>query len=417
LTLARGFMSASDPTIHFGLGTVAVIDELVIEWPSGQRQTLTNLPANRFYTITEPSGEHRPQDTAAAKTTPMFVRADVMQLLKHREKSFDDFAREPLLPMRLSQQGPGLACGDVNGDGRDDLFLGGAVGDWGVMLLNRGNGKWATPDELFPPWSDDSAACENIGTLLFDADGDGDADLLVVSGGNECEPGDPSLRDQLYLNDGAGNFSRSAPDQLPDLRDSGSVAAAADYDRDGDLDVFIGSRCVPGRYPQTPRSRLLNNDGGTFRDATSDAAPELLKTGLVTGALWSDVNGDGWIDLLVTHDWGPIKLFLNDHGKLHDATAEAGLKDRTGWWNSIAGRDLDGDGDVDYVVGNRGRNTAYRPTREHPSRLFYGDFNGDGKLLLVEGKYDEHGRLVPTRSKPEIERAMPFIEAAYPTFK
>lgn len=417
LTLSRGFMSSGDATVHFGLGDAEQVDELVVQWPSGHTQRFADLPTDRLYTIKEPAGSaaaSNPDDGQRPK--PLFCPSDVLHLLKHSEKQFDDFAREPLLPMRLSQLGPGLAVGDVDGDGLDDAFLGGAKGDWGALVINHGTGDWSFTEETFPPWCDDSD-CEDLGALVFDADGDGDADLFIASGGVECEPGDVGLRNRLYLNDGSGVFTHASPEQLPDLRDSSSVVAAADYDRDGDLDLVVGGRSVPGQFPVTPHSRLLNNTAGNFRDATADDAPELLESGLVTSALWTDVNGDGWIDLLITHDWGPVKLYRNDHGQLHDATAEAGLADLFGWWNGIAGRDLDGDGDIDYVVTNLGRNTAYHVTRDRPARLFYGDFNGDGLPLLVEGKYDEAGRLVPSRSKPEIERALPFVEAACPTYR
>jgi hypothetical protein len=419
LTLARGFMSASDPTLHFGLGDVTTIDELHIEWPSGHRQALTNLAADRFYTITEPPSlpvpPSPPLPFSPPARPPLFVRSDALQPLAHRERPFDDFAREPLLPLRLSQLGPGLAAGDVNQDGRDDLFLGGAAGNAGTLSINQGDGKWSLLQDLFPPWGEDPAV-EDLGTLLFDADGDDDLDLLLVSGGVECEPNDESLRDRLFLNDGTGSFTRAAQDALPDLRDSGSVAAAADYDRDGDLDLFIGSRVVPGRFPETPTSRLLENNDGKFRDATAERAAELRHTGLVTSALWTDANGDGWIDLIVTHEWGPIKLFVNQQGRLSDATKSAGLAGRLGWWNGIAGRDLDGDDDIDYVATNIGRNTCYRVTADASAKLFYGDFAGNGKPLVIGAKYDERGRLVPLRNKWEVERALPLMEAQFPTF-
>jgi hypothetical protein len=430
LTLSRGFMSASEPIIHFGVGNASVIDELDVEWPGGERQSFADLPVDRLYTITEPAvpasragGESASvapasragSESASARPTYFARRGDLIPLT-HRERPFDDFAREPLLAAKLSQLGPGLAVGDVNGDGLEDFFLGGAAGNPGSIAMNQGGGKWAVSQDLFPPWSEDTNV-EDQGTLLFDADGDSDMDLLLVSGGVECEPDDEALRDRLFINDGKGSFQRAPADALPDLRDSGSACAAADFDRDGDLDLFIGSRCVPGRYPETPTSRLLRNDGGRFRDVTSQVAPPVAKSGLVTSALWSNANGDGWIDLVVTHEWGPIKLFLNDKGRLEDATHAAGLSELLGWWQGLAGRDLDGDGDIDYVATNLGRNTSYRVSAKRRAMLFYGRFAGDDeKPVLIEAKYDEQGRLIPTRNKPEFERAVPSVEVAYPSF-
>jgi hypothetical protein len=418
LSLARGFMSASDPTLHFGLGGAEVIDELVVRWPSGHRQRFAHLPVDRLYTITEPSAAAAvvQDDQVDPPSQPLFARSKLLGPVKHYEQPFDDFARQPLLPFRLSQLGPGLAVGDVNGDAIDDFCLSGAKGSWPSLLVSSDHGDWSEPSPVFPPWTDDRDV-EQTGVLMFDADGDDDLDLFFVGGGNECEPGDESLRDRLYLNDGRGEFSPAPAGQVPDLRDSGSVVAAADYDRDGDLDLYIGGRCIPGGFPKTPSSRLLKNDAGSFHDATTKDGPDLLQSGLVTSALWTDVNADGWIDLMVTHEWGPIKLFVNERGTLRDATEASGLADLHGWWNGIAGRDLDSDGDIDFVATNLGRNTRYRVTYDHPARLYLGDFNHDGKPVLVEGTYDEQNQLVPVGSKAEVERAIPEVEIAFPTFR
>ncbi|MEX2317544.1 MAG: FG-GAP-like repeat-containing protein [Pirellulales bacterium] len=417
LTLSRGFMSQSDPTLHFGTGQAKTIDELSIEWPSGHRQAFTKLPVGQLYTITEPGGSP-PERPEQAKPRPLFARSTALGSLKHREKPFDDFARQRLLPARLSQLGPGLAIGDVAGNRREALFLGAGKWDWGTLLAPNDAGKYTKDLQgPFPPWSEDVQA-EDMGLLFFDADGDGDQDLFVASGGIECEPNDELLRDRLYLNDGKGTFQAAPRERLPDLRDSDSGVAAADYDRDGDLDLAIGGRSIPGRFPETPHSRLLKNDGqGTFRDATAEDAPQLAKSGLVTSLLWSDANGDGWMDLLVTHEWGPIKLYLNNKGHLTDATDAAGLANLKGWWNGIAGRDLEGDGDIDYVATNLGRNTSYRVSAERPARLYYGDFTGEGRPILIEGAYDEQGRLVSAQNKTALQRAIPAIETEFPTFE
>ena len=304
LTLARGFMSASDPTVHFGLGDADAVEELVIEWPSGHRQTFTNLAANHFYTITEPTG---PADRNVADgPAALFVRSESLQLLKHHERPFDDFAIEPLLPFRLSQLGPGLAIGDVDGDRRDDLFLGAAQGDWGSLLINDGSAKWYLTDDLFPPWSEDDVGAEEMGMLLFDADADGDNDLYIASGGVECESNDPSLRDQLYLNDGKGVFARAAPTQLPDLRDSGSVVAAADYDRDGDLDLFVG-----GIYDDP--SKIYENQGRClFTDVTANSPDiEQMVASNTISAGFGDYDLDGDLDMFLTLGHGRRAIWLS----------------------------------------------------------------------------------------------------------
>ncbi len=414
LTLASGFMSANEPIVHFGLGDEDVIDRLTVQWPSGHEQTFEDLAADRFYTITEPEGEPV-QASPSEKNAPpaMFTQTEriAWPYTEHKERTFDDFKRQPLLPNKLSQLGPGMAWGDVNGDGRDDLYVGAAAGEAAALHLSMADGafKSSVPDVF-----NADSACEDMAPLFFDVDGDGDLDLYVVSGGVECEPGDSVLRDRLYLNDGSGNFSKSE-NALPDLRDSGSVATACDFDRDGDLDLFVGGRVIPGQYPLSPQSRILQNNGGRFTDVTESVAPGLGTTGMVTGAVWSDADGDGWLDLLVTHEWGPVRLFHNDGGRLVDQTEEAGLAERTGWWNSIAGGDVDGDGDIDYVVANFGLNTKYHATAHHPVRLFYGDFDGSGVKRLVEADY-EGETLFPVRGKSCSTNAMPFLGDKFTTF-
>ena len=410
LTHARGWTSCADTSVHFGLGELDEVTELSVDWPSGHVQRFERLAANRLYTITEPSTEPVREQPAAPQPT-RFVRVEHLSKAIHKERPFDDFARQPLLPNRLSQLGPGMAWGDVDGDGDQDFYLSGAKGQAGRLFLRQSSGQFqeSRQDAL------SSSVYEEMAPLFFDVDTDGDLDLYVVSGGVECQPQDPSLADQLYLNDGQGQFSRAEPDALPPLRDSGSVATAADFDHDGDLDLFVGARSVPGEYPVTPSSRLLRNDSGRFSDVTESAAPGLRSTGLVTGALWSDVDADGWIDLLVTHEWGPVKLYRNQRGRLSDQTEQAGLGQRLGWWNGIAGGDLDSDGDIDYVVTNFGLNTKYHPTAQKPVRMYYGDFDGSGRNRIVEAKVMEGGML-PVRGKSCSQNAIPFLREKYPTY-
>jgi len=427
LHLASGFMSANEPLIQFGLGAQKQVQRMSIRWPSGIQQTFEQLEADRFYTITEPSGAP-PQDLAKGPSSgntnaaspfqePLFQKVKLgLDQYPHRERPYDDFARQPLLPNQLSRLGPGLALGDVDGDGDEDLYLSGAAGQPGQVLLRDSSGSFvANSDPSTIQRFIEDAEAEDMAPLLFDADADGDLDLLVVSGGVECEPDSPLLRDRLYLGDGQGNFSH-AKEALPDLRDSGAVACVADFDRDGDLDLFVGGRVIPGQYPRVPKSRLLINDGqGKFSDETQSLAPALLETGLVTSALWSDADGDGWLDLLVTHEWGPVKLFHNEQGHLLDQTQQAGLSQRLGWWNGITSGDIDRDGDIDYVVTNVGLNTKYHASPEKPTLLYYGDFNPTGKPCLIEADY-EGDHLYPIRGKSCSTKAIPSLAEKFPSY-
>lgn len=410
-TSSRGFASTDEPVIHFGLGKEQVIRRLAVTWPGGRKQVFEDLLANRIYTLTEPSkAEAEPDPPVTAP--PLFTESDTLALMHHVENPYDDFRRQPLLPNKLSQLGPGLAWGDVDGDGDEDVFLGGAAGRPGMLYINDGAGRfqWG-PLEPFAA----DAAQENMAPLFLDVDGDGDQDLYLVNGGYEFDPDDPLLRDRLYLNDGSGQFSLPPAPALPDLRQSGSCAVAADYDRDGDLDLFVGGRLIPGSYPVTPSSCLLQNEGGRFVDVTEDKAPGLAQSGLVTGATWSDADGDGWVDLWVTHEWGPVKFYQNDHGRLEDRTHEAGLATKTGWWNGITAGDIDNDGDIDYVASNFGLNTKYHATMDKPVRAYYGDMDGSGTPRFVETEY-EGDNLYPVRGKSCSTSAMPMLGKRFKTF-
>jgi hypothetical protein len=401
LTQTRGWLSSGDPSVHFGLGRAEAVDRIEIDWPSGARQVFHGLPAGHRYFVCEPG----PGERASGRSIPLLPEARLVTetaiaaRIRHEEVVFDDFARQPLLPNKLSQLGPGLALADYDGDGDDDLFVGGAAGHPGRVY--QWVGAEYRQDPVFSRALEAHAACEDMGAVWLDVEGDGDLDLYVVSGGVECEPGEALLGDRLYLNQGPSSGLRLAPaEALPVSRVSGSCVCAADYDGDGDLDLFVGGRTVPGAYPLAPPSRLLRNDsaGGQprFTDVTAQAAPGLAEAGMVTAALWTDADGDGRPDLVLTVEWGPVRLYLNRDGALVDATARAGLGDRLGWWNSIAGGDLDHDGDIDYVVTGFGENTKYHPDAAHPYRIYYADFDGDGRSDIVEAKAKEQ-YLLPVR--------------------
>ena len=412
---ATGFLSSNQPVLQFGLGASEKIDHITVKWQRGHVQRFENLQAGRTYLIKEPSTAP-PKWTRPARGPTLYapVNSPSLRKIAHRETPYDDFARQPLLPYKHSQLGPGMAWHDVDGDGDADCYLSGGAGHTGLISLNEGKGTFR---QAFTPDLTGHAASEDLGALFFDANSDGSNDLYVVSGGVECKPGSQLLRDRLYLNDGTGRFAH-APAALPDLRDSGSCVVGADYDRDGDLDLFVGGRVIPGTYPETPASRLLRNDStpgsARFTDQTA-SVKGLQQAGLVSGALWSDANGDGWIDLLVCCEWGPVKIFLNNEGKLVEATAKSGLATYLGWWKGIAGSDLDGDGDLDYVVTNQGNNTPYQATAKKPELLFYGDFDGSGKKRIVEAKF-EGQTCYPRRGFSCSSGAIPVLRKRLKTF-
>ncbi len=401
LSSSQGFMSMNEPLLHFGLGTTSATS-MRIQWPSGNVQLVEAIADNQFVTVTEsePFVAKNTEETPAT----LFSSSEHLSPHTHIERTFDDFEKQPLLPARKSRLGPGVACGDLDGDGRADFYLGGAAGAPGEIVLADGE---ASSDAFA-----NDAASEDMGALLLDADSDGDLDLYVVSGGVEAEVGDPMLQDRLYLQHDS-KFQK-AEGRLPVFPASGSCVVASDFDRDGDLDLFVGGHVVPGRYPHSSASRLLRNDAGEFSDVTKEVAPQLGDMQLVNGAIWSDANGDGLIDLLVAQEWRTIEIFLSDGEKLTKAAA-TGLSGYTGWWNGIVAGDVDEDGDMDYVVTNIGLNTKYHASDEHPVRLYCGDF-GTGDERLIEAKY-ENGVLLPERGKSCSTAAIPILSSKFQTYK
>jgi len=410
----RGYQSTSENIMHFGLAKDDTIYKVGVEWLDGKSQILTDLKPNQVYTLDHKNAREEKFDWKK-HYDPMLVNAtkklDVDYV--HTEDDYEDFKKEILLPHKLSRYGPGIAVADVNGDGLEDFYVSGAERSSGELYLQTSKGTFEKAPSQ--PWADDDNS-EILGVLFFDADGDGDMDLYQVSGGNEYKKDDPLLQDYLYLNDGKGNFTK-ATDALPDIRTSGSCVVAGDYDGDGDLDLFVGGRVVPGNYPQPAKCCILRNDGGKFTDVTKEVCPELDKGGLICSAIWTDYNNDGKLDLIVAGEWSPIMVFKNVGGKFVDATKEAGLEDATGWWNSIIAGDFNNDGNMDYIVGNEGLNSRYyQPTKDQPVECYCADFDNNGTQDLVMSVYN-FGKPYPVKTRLTMAEEIPMIGDKFPLYK
>ncbi len=411
---SRGFQSSVDYTLTFGVGRLDTIRSVTVAWPDGRTSIELDVPTNQSLTIRQSAAS---SGVPAEPATPPPIFTDITTVVGldfvHRENDFVDFHREPLTPKLLSTEGPFMAVGDVNGDGLDDAFIGGAKEQAGRLLVQRPDGTFVGANQA--PFEQDRIS-EDLGAAFFDADGDGDLDLYVVSGGSEFSDRVPALRDRLYLNQGRGRF-RKAEGNLPTLNQSGSRVAAHDYDADGDIDLFVGGRVVPWRYGIDPPSVLLANDGrGRFTDITQGAAPELATLGMVTDAIWEDVDGDDRADLVVVGEWMPIKIFRNTGDGRLEAADVPGLEKSHGWWNRIVAGDFTGDGRTDFVVGNLGLNTRLRATEREPLTMYVKDFDRNGAVEHILSGYND-GVSYPLVLRDDLIAALPFLRERYPNFE
>lgn len=410
----RGFMSTMDDRVHFGLGGAERVDSLEVVWPDGRVQRLAGLPVDTTVTLRQRDAVRlREAGRGAGAVRPLLqaLGAGVLPY-EHRHASYrNDFELQPLLPYQLSSEGPPLAVADVDGDGREDVFVGGGPGGAGVLFLQRGGGFVEAPHPQ--PWAADSAH-DDWGATFVDADGDGRPDLYVASGGYHLAPRSRLLQDRLYLNRGDGRFE-AAPGALPEMRTSTAAVAAADYDGDGRTDLFVAGRLAPGDYPSPVRSHLLHNEGGRFSDVTAAMVPELADSaGMVTAAAWVDFDGDGALDLVTAGIWMPIRFFRNEGARLREVTGSTGLSNLRGWWYSLAVGDLDADGDADLVAGNLGLNHTYTTAREGPFGVYAADFSGD-RVTDIVFTQEVDGREYPFYGLALLGRDFDALTAAYPT--
>lgn len=399
----RGYASSVEPVLTVGLGKVRSIKEISVIWPDGLQSTLKNIPCNQLVSINQNtatlSAENRKDSPNHALLMDVTPQSGIN--FKHIENNFIDFKMQRLLYYQLSRLGGRMSKADVNNDGNNDVFFGASSGQAGVLFLGRDDATFERAKSQ--PWQVD-ASFEDMSSLFFDADGDGDDDLYVVSGGSEFVTGAPLYQDRLYINEGDGTF-RKAEQALPLETTSGSCVIAADYDNDGDLDLFVGGRHTPSNYGVIPRSYLLQNNSKngviSFTDVASEVNADLTNIGMVTDAIWTDFNNDSWPDLILVGEFMRVRLFQNKKGKLIERKDINALEKSDGWWCSVFPADIDGDGDIDYFLGNAGRNLQFKPSATEPVQLYAGDFNQDGVLdpLLT---YYIKGQSYPVASRDEL---------------
>ncbi len=411
LTANRGFFSASQPILHFGLGAQAQVDRVVVEWWDGKTQILENVKGGQKLEVDYKNATNASPSTEASAS---LFREDAQTLglsYTHKENDFQDFNQERLLPHQLSQLGPQIATGDLNGDGREDCFVGGAAGSVGAIFLQNANGTFTA--QAVSAFNADLGR-EDVDAVFFDADGDQDLDLYVVSGGKTFPANSPMYQDRLYLNDGQGNLS-VASDRLPKITASGSCVTAHDYDGDNDLDLFVGGRVTPGAYPVTPRSYVLQNNGGTFKDVTAEVASSFEKAGMITDIIWANIDSDPAEEMLVSGEWMGLRVYQFDGKILKDISQAAGFGDTEGWWNCLAVSDFDGDGDLDLVAGNLGLNTRLKASNENPLAIFAKDFDSNGAVDAIFA-YHKNGSYYPFAGRDMMVKQISKVKKNYPRY-
>ncbi|MFL5739531.1 MAG: VCBS repeat-containing protein [Flavisolibacter sp.] len=401
---SRGFQSSMDYKMIIGLGKTSSVDSLVVQWPDRERSVYLHPALNRIDSLTESTLQPRPSFFADSSTTNLAFLPVRANFEKHEEDDYVDFYYERNIPRMLSREGPKAAVGDVDGDGREDVFIGGTVGHPGQLYLQKQEGSFVKKEEkAFQQFSD----FEDVAVLFFDCDKDGDLDLLVCPGGNNVPEGSRQLQLRLFKNDGKGKFTLDA-EAFPSNKDNISIAIAEDFDHDGDIDLFVGGRNIPQEYGQSPSSYLMVNDGkGHFTDMAATKNPDIAHAGMITGAVWTDVTGDGKKDLVMVGEWMSPRVFSfnNDHFD----EIKTNLSEMYGWWQTVSAADVDGDGKEDLILGNIGENFYLRPDSAHPVKLWINDFDQNGvndKVLT----YHVDDKDKPVFLKHDLEEAIPLLK-------
>ena len=409
----KGYLSTMDDRLHFGLKDARSIDSIRVEWPDGNMQLLKNVPVNQFLTVAYRDAA-KPVEMLQEPGKTLFRDAarEMNLVFRHDEMSYFDYGIQRLLPQKYSQLGPPMATADVNGDGRMDLFIGGGSFQSGRIFLQSPSGHF-TYQELIGK----NKTSEDLGAVFFDADGDADMDLLISEGSNEFGESASLNVPRLYLNNGNGMFSLDSSAIPAKISTMAQAVTAGDVDGDGDADLFIGGRMLANKYPQSPRSYLLRNDKGKFTDVTRQVCPALEHAGMITAAVWTDINNDRQPDLVLAGEWMPVRFFTNKGGRLEESTAAAGTGNLQGMWRSLAAADLDGDGDMDLVAGNMGNNNKYHASSQRPMQLFARDIDGNGTVDLVPAYHIKnekgHYELFPSIDLTEFSQEVPTIKKKY----
>lgn len=408
----RGYLSTVDTKLTFGMGKHTKADSIVIVWPDDKMQVLRNVPVDTLLALNkkQATGTYYPP---ANSTATLFTNvANALHLAyKHSDVPYNDYANQRLLPQKYSQLGPFITTGDVNNDGLEDFFVGGGFNSWGKVFIQDKNGTFTSR-----PLSDKIKMQEDMDCLLFDADNDKDVDLLITYGDTRYDENSPYYIPRLYLNDGKGNFSLAASAIPANVSVIAGCVSGADYDGDGDTDLFIGGR-VSKNYPVAPRSFILKNDSGVFTDVTETVCPQLKEPGMITAAAWADIDSDRKPDLIIAGEWMPVRFFKNNGSKLLEITAQSGLDQMDGIWRSLAVTDMDGDGDMDIVAGNLGLNCNYRTSDETPMKLYAADIDGNGRIDPVMFYYintkDGTRKLYPGITKDMLASQVPAIKKQF----